>query len=90
LGSLNKSNKNETPQKLYEFLTYANISINSEVESLIETERNQAVHQGLIGNTDIERVKNYWKLDHILRDVTLNLIGYKQMKQYIFKYYEQI
>jgi len=89
IGNINKSNKAETSQKLYELFTYSKIPINSEVENLIETERNQAVHEGVIGMTEQDRIKNYWKLDHILRDIILNLIDYKSYRNYNYKYFEQ-
>lgn len=88
LGNLNKRHKNETSQKMREFFAYAKININSEVERLIELERNQAVHQGIIGSTENERIKNYLKLDHILRDIILNLIGYNRIRNYDYKYFE--
>lgn len=89
IGNINKSNKAETSQKLYELFTYSRIPINNEVVSLIETERNQAVHEGVIGLTEHDRIKNYWKLDHILRDIILNLIDYRSYRNYTYKYYEQ-
>jgi hypothetical protein len=89
IGNINNINKAETSQKLYELFAYSSISLNNEVISLIETERNQAVHEGIIGKTEQDRIKNYWKLDHILRDIILNLIGYKSYRKHIFKYYEQ-
>ncbi len=89
IENVNKSNKAETSQKLYELFAYSQIPINGEVVSLIETERNQAVHEGIIGATEQDRIKNYWKLDHILRDIILNLIDYKSYRNYNYKYFEQ-
>lgn len=88
IGNINRSNNAETSQKLYELFTYSKIVINDEVEKLIEAERNQAVHEGVIGTSEQERIKNYWKLDHILRDIILNLINYKSHRKYIFKYFD--
>jgi hypothetical protein len=89
IGNVNKSNNAETSQKLYELFAYSKIPINSDVVSLIEKERNQALHEGIIGMTEQDRIKNYWKLDHILRDIILNLIDYKSYRNYTYKYYEQ-
>lgn len=88
IGNVNKSNNSETSQKLYELFEFSKIPINNEVISLIETERNQAVHEGIIGLTEQARIKNYWKLDHILRDIILNLIQYKSRRNHTYKYYE--
>jgi hypothetical protein len=79
IGGINKNN-DDIVQRMYEFLDYAKIPVNELVKSLVEKERHEAVHEGIIGNTDEERIKNYWKLDHILRDSILNLIGYKSMR----------
>jgi hypothetical protein len=89
IGNVNKSYKAETSQKLYELFAYSKIPINDDVVNLIETERNQAVHEGIIGMTEQDRIKNYWKLDHILRDIILNLIDYRSYRNYVYKYYEQ-
>ena len=88
IGNINQSNNAETTQKLYELFAYAKIAVNSEVQRLVENERNQAVHEGIIGVTEENRINNYWKLDHILRDVILNLIGYKGLRKYTYKYFE--
>jgi hypothetical protein len=86
IGNLNRRNKSETSQKLYELLNYANITISDSVVNLVENERNEAVHEGIIGQDDTARIKNYWKLDHILRDIVLNLIEYKGIRKRKFEY----
>lgn len=76
IGDLNRKNLKDTKQKIYEFLGFANIKINDEVTSLVEKERNHAVHEGVIGDNNIEEIYNYLKLDHLLRDCIANIIGY--------------
>ena len=71
----------DTPRKstnkiLFEFLDFSKIPLNNNVKSLIKKERNQAVHEGVIGKDSEEMFENYLKLDHILRDCILNIIGY--------------
>lgn len=75
VSNLNKKN-NGTKKSLHAFLNYARIPINENVQNLIGSERNNAVHEGKIGESFEDRHKNYLKLDHILRDVILNSIGY--------------
>jgi hypothetical protein len=86
IGNLNRRHNSDTSQKLYEFLNYANINISNSVVNLIENERNLAVHEGIIGKDDTARIKNYWKLDHVLRDIILNLIEYKGIRKRKFEY----
>jgi hypothetical protein len=90
IGNLNKRNITETTQKLYYFLNYAKIKINSNVTNLVENERDAAVHEGIIGSNDQERILNYLKLDHILRDIILNLIEYKGPRKREFDYEKEI
>jgi hypothetical protein len=75
VSNLNKKN-NGTKKSLHAFLNYAKIPINENILNLIGPERNDAVHEGKIGESFDDRHKNYLKLDHILRDVILNSIEY--------------
>jgi hypothetical protein len=86
IGGLNRRNNSETSQKLYELLNFANIIISDSVVNLVEKERNLVVHEGIIGQDDTEKIKNYWKLDHVLRDIILNLIEYKGIRNRKFEY----
>jgi len=88
IGNLNRTTKNDTAQKLRDLFVFAKIPLNKEVESLIGSERNMAVHEGVIGLTEQQKVRNYLKLDHILRDIILNLIGYEKQRRHTFKYFE--
>jgi hypothetical protein len=88
LNNINRNNLNDTTQNLFEFLEYAKIDINEEVRNLVTKERNATVHEGNTGDSFEESIKNYLKLDHILRDIILNLIGYKSYRKYKFKYFE--
>jgi hypothetical protein len=82
----NLNQRVDTVQKLYEFIDYCKIPINDNVRKLIDVERHKAVHEGVIGESDVEMVQNYWKLDHILRDAILNLIGYRSHRSRKFDY----
>ena len=86
IGNFNRRNNAETSQKLYELLNYASIDISTSVINLVEKERNVAVHEGVVGTNDTERIKNYWKLDHVLRDIILNLIEYKGIRKKKYEY----
>lgn len=87
IGGINKNN-NDTAQRIIDFFNYAKIPINESVRKLIDEERNQAVHEGEIGNTGKEKGENYWKLDHILRDAILNMIGYTSYRKHKVAYFE--
>jgi hypothetical protein len=86
LGDLNRRNNKDTKQKIYSFLEYSNINLNKSVINLIEIERNDAVHEGIIGRNDEEEINNYLKLDHILRDCIANLIEYNGIRKRKFDY----
>ena len=85
IGELNRS-KNSTVQKMYELLEFGCIPINENVENLVTKERHTAVHKGEFGLNDTEMFINYQKLDHILRDLILNIIGYKSYRKSILEY----
>jgi hypothetical protein len=85
IGELNRR-KNSTVQKMYELLEFGCIPINENVENLVTKERHTAVHNGEFGLNDEEMYVNYQKLDHILRDLILNIIGYKSYRKSILEY----
>jgi len=85
IGELNRR-KNSTVQKMYDLLEFGCIPINENVEKLVTKERHTAVHNGEFGLNDTEMFINYQKLDHILRDLILNIIGYKSYRKSIFEY----
>lgn len=88
IGNLNRTTKNDTAQKLRDLFVYVKIPLNKAVESLIGSEHNMAVHEGVIGLTEQQKIRNYHELDHILRDIILNLIGYEKYTRHSFKYFE--
>lgn len=88
IGQLNKLSDRDTKYRLYNFFAYANIAISPYITQLVESERNTAVHEGKTGNNYSEEIRNYWKLDHLLRDILLNLIGYDRMRNPKVKYVE--
>ena len=85
LGDLNRR-KNSTVQKMYDLLNFGCIPINQNVENLITNERHSAVHKGEFGKNFTEMFINYQKLDHILRDIILNIIDYRSYRRHIHEY----
>jgi hypothetical protein len=85
LGQLNRR-QNSTVQKMFDLLQFGSIPINDNVESLINEERHNAVHNGEFGADYREMYINYQKLDHILRDLILNIINYRGIRKSICEY----
>jgi hypothetical protein len=88
LCSINQKSLSDTKDKILNLFEYANIPITSTVLNLVNIERNTAVHQGEFGVTDRDKIKNYLKLDHIIRDIILNAIGYKGFRKRRIRYFE--
>ncbi len=88
LNNLNTKNKKGTTEKLYSLLEFAGIKVNKEIEHLINIQRNLSVHEGKTGDSIEHSISNYWKLDHLLRDIILNLIGYDRLRNHYYRYYE--
>lgn len=65
-----------TEDKFIKLLQRADIHIDDKLTSIITTERNKGIHQGIIDD-GLDGIYNYMLLDHTLRDVILNLINYK-------------
>lgn len=92
IGGINKIKDNDNKQKFYQFFNFCNIEVSPYLSNLIEVERNQAVHEGKVGNDENDALSAYLKLDHLLRDVILNLMQYnktrnpKVMRQKPFPY----
>jgi hypothetical protein len=78
--------KNSTSEKMYELLDFGCIPINENVENLVNIERNSAVHTGEFGVGMNEMFVNYQKLDHILRDIILNIIDYRNERKSTSEY----
>ena len=85
IGDMNRK-KNSTVEKMYELFSFACIPINKNVESLVIEERHTAVHNGTFGETFEEMFNNYYKLDHILRDIILNIINYRSYRKHVRQY----
>ncbi|MGS0527716.1 hypothetical protein ACU8V7_23555 [Zobellia nedashkovskayae] len=85
IGDLNRR-KNSTSQKMYDLLEFGGIPINSKVENLVKNERHSAVHDGVFGENSTEMFINYQKLDHILRDIILNIIDYRSLRRSVYDY----
>lgn len=71
---------------MFDLLEFGCIPINENVENLVTKERHTAVHNGEFGLNETEMFINYQKLDHILRDLILNIIGYKSYRKSILEY----
>ena len=67
--------KQDTDEKFYELFKYGGIKRTSEIEQLV-TQRHFAIHEGDIGKTGKDKWLFYFRLDHLLRDIILNRIGY--------------
>jgi hypothetical protein len=79
IGELNKIKRKSTEYKFLKILEYAGIDLTPEIENIINEVRHKAVHQGEFGDGN-QGVKNYLVLDELLRDIILNLIGYKNAR----------
>jgi hypothetical protein len=86
VSNLNKKHKGSTANSLLDFLQYSKIPINENIQNLIKVERNDAVHEGKIGETFEDSYENYLKLDHILRDIILNSIEYFSYRNRKYQY----
>ena len=76
LTELNLIKRNDTKNKFYHLLNYANILITPEIEDIINNVRNTTVHQGYFGD-DKKAFKNYLVIDKLIRDIILKIISYK-------------
>jgi hypothetical protein len=85
IGDLNRR-KNSTVEKMYELFKFGCIPINENVNNLIIKERHTAVHNGEFGENLTEKYINYLKLDHILRDLILNIIDYRSYRKQTHEY----
>jgi hypothetical protein len=85
IGDINRR-KNSTVQKMYDLLEFGCIPRNKNIENLVNKERHDAVHNGIFGENPTERYINFQKLDHVLRDVILNIIDYRKLRNTIYEY----
>lgn len=85
IGELNRR-KNSTVEKMYALFEFGCIPINENVKNLATKERHSAVHNGVFGENSTEMIVNYHKLDHILRDLILNIIDYRSYRESVFEY----
>lgn len=85
IGGLNRR-ENSTVQKMFDLFDFGCIPINSNVRNLVQEERHTAVHNGEFGKNSTEMYLNYQKLDHILRDIILNIIDYRSYRKPIAEY----
>jgi hypothetical protein len=76
LGEINIRKRGETTNKFMKLFEVANIELTTEIHCLITGTRNSSVHKGEIGEGD-EPYVNYKELDKLVRDIVLNLMGYK-------------
>lgn len=85
IGDINRK-KNSTVEKLFDLLEFGCIPRNENVENLVNQERHNAVHNGAIGDSPKNMYINLQKLDHILRDLILNIIDYRKLRNPTCKY----
>jgi len=76
LGEINTKKRGETTNKFMKLFEVAKIELTTEIHCLITGTRNSSVHKGEIGEGD-EPYVNYKELDKLVRDIVLNLMGYK-------------
>lgn len=85
IGGLNRR-ENSTVQKMFDLMDFGCIPINENVLNLVKEERHTAVHNGEFGKNSTEMFINYQKLDHILRDIILNIIDYRSYRKPVVEY----
>lgn len=84
IGGLNQVQRLSTKDKMYGILTDLKIDVTPEIASLIDTVRNDAVHEGQVGNSSEEIWKNVFLLNELLHEIILRLIecwGYRNSTQ---------
>lgn len=74
IGDLNFQ-KVDTKEKFFRLFDHCLIRRTSSINELV-VKRNQAIHEGNIGQNIDEKWDLYFRLDHVLRDIILNRIGY--------------
>lgn len=67
--------KADTNEKFFELFEHSRIERTPEIEQLV-TKRHFAIHEGEIGNSLKNKWLFYLRLDHLIRDIILNRIGY--------------
>ncbi len=77
IGDLHKIKKTSTEYKSIKLLEYAKITINPDIQHIIDEVRHKTIHHGEIGNGN-QGIKNYLVLDELLRDIILNIVEYDQ------------
>jgi hypothetical protein len=85
IGDINRR-KNSTVEKMFDLLEFGSIPRNDNVENLVNQERHNAVHNGIIGDNPRDMYTNLQKLDHILRDLILNIIDYRKLRNPLYEY----
>jgi hypothetical protein len=79
VNDLHRIKSNDNKYKFKRLLEDFEIVVNKDIKSLFGNIRNSAVHEGKFGEAD-EGYKNYLILDELLRDIILNMIGYKSIR----------
>ena len=76
--SLNNTDK-IAQNKFEQLIEYGNINLTPEIKNIIIKVRNESIHEGNIGEWP-DSLKNYFVLVELLRDIILNLINYKKVR----------
>jgi hypothetical protein len=79
IGDLNVIKNTGTEYKFTKLLEYSRIDITPEIRHLIKRVRHSSIHQGYLDEGE-KAFENYFILDELLRDIILNMIGYKNVR----------
>lgn len=79
IGELNRVKRTSTQYKFIKLLERAQIETTPAINHIIQQARHVAVHEGEIGEGD-QGYENYWVLHKLLRNIVLNIIGYKSKR----------
>lgn len=79
LGNLNRNNKLSTKGKMYAILNDLNFVISDDINELIDEIRNNAIHEGHIGDGE-KGVLNMYLLNELIHEIILRLINYKSIR----------
>ena len=76
-----------TQDRMHALLSYAQIPISKEVRLFLDTERHESVHQGVVGKDERDGYWIYLKLDNMMRDMLLNILGYDGIRRRRTEYF---
>ncbi|MBL0129182.1 MAG: hypothetical protein IPP83_17440 [Flavobacteriales bacterium] len=86
IGNLNNERK-DTVSRMHALLNHAHVPSSTEVKAFVETRRHASVHAGVVGKDGDEAYENYLKLDNMVRDILLNMLGYEGIRRRRIEYF---